>query len=277
MKPWRTPVPPQFWNWARWTLHGKQDPRPQSVTDYLKKHGRIPPDWYIHRAWISRRPRPKPPVHPARDLGVYGSGNGYLFTHPGGDAELAVELMMNGFTWALYNVDGIDPGRYSDAIMQAKAHGLIYGPWARVRTPAEASKLEDIGVSWGSEILGHNLETESETTLTPPMLQGVIGRYKTMKRLVITEGWTQNSPDWSALSNVIGMPETFLNVNPNLHPKVCCDHTSAVMNAPSLPLFGAGPMSEGPIPVPPEVYHAEWPGLFAVYPGNGQPPNQWKR
>ena len=82
---------------------------------------------------------------------------------------------------------------------------------------------------------------------------------------------------WDALKNVVGQPETFLNINPNLHPKVCCDHTSELMRAPAIPLFGAGPMSEGPVPVPPSVYFSQWSGVYAVYPGNGQNPAKWKR
>lgn len=280
VRPWKIPVPAAFWDWARWMISGRKGPRPASVAVWLKAHGRrtIPTDWYVHLAWIRGKPRPKPPARPLYDLGIYGQGNGYMFTHPGGDAELAVELVANGFTWALFNIDDIDPGLYSDALMQAKAHGLITGPWARVRNPTEATRVEEVSARWNSPILGHNLETESETTLPPPDLQSVINTAGRIgKRLIITEGWTQNDPKWSALQNVIGMPETFLNVNPDLHPKVCCDHTSSLMNEPALPLFGAGPMSEGPVPVPPDVYKSQWPGVYCVYPGNGIDPRLWGR
>lgn len=278
MPVWRVPVPAAFWDWARWVEGGRKGARPDSVQKWLKLHGRIPADWFLHLAWIRRKPRPKPPARPLWNLGIYGSGNGYMFTHPGGDAEIAVELMSNGFTWALYNIDGINPGEYSDALIQAKAHGLLTGPWARVRTPAEAERLESVALQWASPILGHNLETESENTLTPPMLQTVISStQRVLQRLIITEGWTQNDPNWSALRNVVGMPETFLNINPDLQPKVCCDHTSTLMQAPALPLFGAGPMSEGPVPVAPSVYLNQWSSLFCVYPGNGQDPHLWRR
>lgn len=292
MKPWRTPVPEAFWIWAKWTADGQKDPMPPAVRAYFRAHRlkRAPADWKVHFAWVKGKPRPKPkpakPVH-AIDLGIFGGGNGVLFTHPGGDAEIAPALAAAGFRWVMFNVDGIDDREYDAAWQQAERCGLFAGPWARVRKPGDASRVEAIANRRGSPIAGHNLEDEAQTgELTPDMLAAELlhpaaGPARAERwRIVPTLGWVQNDPDWTRLGsvpNLVGGPECFLNFRSDLLPKVCVDHAVAQGFRQAIPGLANGSFSEGPVAVPPATSMNTWPGVFWVYPGNGMDAGAWRR
>lgn len=287
MSLWSVPVPAAFWDWARWMISGRKGPRPRSVEMWLHLHGRrkIPADWYTHLAVIRVRPRPKAPAPLRFDLGIAGTGNGVMFVHPGGDAEIAPDLVANGFTYALFNIGDYKPSDWQTSIRQAQNSGLMFGPWARLDPLQQgtglemAAYVEAIADVWSSPISGHNDEKEAETTTTPADLAKVLSARGKRTRVIPMEGWPQDI-DWSPLGDldgVIGGPETFLNVRADLHPKVCVDHSVAVGYRAALPIFGAGPMAEGPVPVPPDEYFSQWPGLFLVYPGNGLNAREWNR
>lgn len=290
MKPWRTPPPPAFWEWAKWVLSGERKrgkPMPVEVRAYFSHHDlkRAPADWVIHLTYISKKPRPKPPTPLKWNYGIAGTGNGVLMTHPGGDAEIAVELLANDFTYVLFNVLDYPPDTWINSRMQASSRGLLFGPWGRLDPeqrgdgPERCKAIEDIADEWNSPVSGHNNEKEAETTFTPEEHAACLRGRSPRTRIVPTEGWVQDI-DWSPLGNVDGViagPETFLNVRSDLHPKVCVDHAIAQGFKAALPIFGVGPMAEGPIAVPPSTYFDAWPGGFLAYPGNGLSAHEWSR
>jgi hypothetical protein len=284
--PWKTPVHPAFWPWARWKISGGRGPRPVAVQVYLDHHRKLPADWYLHLEWIRRKPRPRAPAPKILSLGVAGTGNGVLMVHPGGDAELAPELLAARFTYVLFNVLDHPVDAWLNARMQASSRGLTYGPWGRLDPElrgdghARCKMLEDVADEWNSPVVGHNTEKEAESTFTPDEhAAGLAGR-RDRTRVVPTEGWVPNGVDYRPLGDipgVVGAPETFLNVRSDLHPKVCVDHAIAGGFRAALPMFGVGPMAEGPTPVPPAVYFDQWPGLFLAFPGNSIRAADWRR
>lgn len=290
VRPWRTPVPAAFWPWARWVLsgdrkHGKQMPEEARAYFHKRKIKVAPPDWRIHLEWIARKPRPKPPAPQQWNFGIAGTGNGVLMTHPGGDAELAPELLAANFTYVLFNIGDYAADKWLDARMQASSRGLLYGPWARLDPEfrgegrERCNAIERVADEWGSVVCGHNNEKEAERTFSPEEHAACLKGRTSRTRIVPTEGWVQNI-DWSPLGKIEGVvasPETFLNVRADLHPKVCVDHAIEQGFRAGLPMFGVGSMGEGLIPVPPKTYFSQWPGLFLLYPGNGLVPHEWDR
>jgi hypothetical protein len=215
------------------------------------------------------------------DLGIFAEPGVFCINPSGGVEEPYAEF---GFKWAAANIGDYESTQWDGWIARMRQFGVTPIYWRRVRQPADSEHLCQATLAHGLVACVHNLEWEAVGSLPPATLALIIDRYLQIRHAVQTEPWVQNGAGWQELGRrgVVGMPESYLNVDPRWDPNVVVSHAEDEGLRVNAPTFGWGIWSDAQYDVQPSEYLSRWPNKtnWNVYPVDGRPRDEldkWRR
>jgi len=138
--------------------------------------------------------------------GIY-SQPGALVRNPRGGVEDIARYKSEGIRWLLLNLEHT-PDEWATIRARCDANGIKWGYWFHCLTPAHLTWL--LNDSFGTDLVGINVEQELASTLGPSVIARIIAdNPTTAETSLYLLGWVQNGVDCRPIGDLPAFLEIF--------------------------------------------------------------------